>query len=165
MDYKRKKYLRQKLHIENIKLFYKFFIITQLQSANTIQWSFVSNELLKYNFKIKTFSVKLLKKSNFFLPDNLAQSCLMQNQNIYNGKIAIIYPAKMNKHDIKQALIFLESTSLFIPLFAFFDNRFLVPSQLKKVINASFDINALKITSFLLRYKVSLLSMIQLVNK
>mmetsp|Transcript_31568 Transcript_31568/g.80380 ORF Transcript_31568/g.80380 Transcript_31568/m.80380 type:complete len:168 (-) Transcript_31568:421-924(-) len=165
MNYKRKKYLQQKLHLENIQLNCKFFVIIQLKSMNTSQWASLTHELAKYNFKAKSFSTKLLQKNNSFLPDGLVKVCLARQQKIYNGKIVVLYPTNTHLADIKQMLQFLEGTGLVIPLFSFVDNRFLAVPLLKKIVSTSFEVKSVKVMVFLLGQIMSIVNTLQLINK
>ncbi|YP_001874769.1 hypothetical protein HAM_017 (mitochondrion) [Hemiselmis andersenii] len=165
MNYKRKKNLHQKLHLENTRLNYKFFIIIQLKSINTYQWSLMANELLKYNFKVKAFSTRLLHKNACFIPVNLARVCLSRKQKMYGGKIGILYPTNSCLVDIKQVLHFLEATGFALFLFAFVNERFLGVPSLKKIANISSKTGSLQIIGSLLYPIISLIGTLQLVNK
>ena len=132
---------------------------------NTYQWSFIANELLKYNFKVKAFSTKLLQKNNFFLPANLAKICLTRKHKIYNGQTVILYPLNTSLSDAKKALEFLETTGLAIPLFAFANKRFLGVPLLKKIVNSAFEVNPLKIIVFLLSPTLSIIGTLRSINK
>jgi len=165
MDYKRKKYLQQKLHLEHIQLNYKFFIIIQLKSMHTSEWASMANEMSKYNFKAKSFSTKLLQRDNSFIPEDLAKICLHRSQKIYNGKIVVLYPINANLTQIEQVLSLLEKSNIAIPLFAFVDKRFINVSLLKKIVNEASDVNSAKIVMFLLFHVLSIINTLKSINK
>jgi hypothetical protein len=141
MEYKKLKYIRQKLDINTIFSNSKLFMLLQIKSIDIYQWINLKKQLIKFNVKIKACSVKLLKKSGLILPAPFL--------NVYNGKTIILYSRYIKIWKIKEFLRFSEKISFLISLFTFFKSRFLPMALFKKTISVSIKIKQFQLIFFL----------------
>jgi ribosomal protein L10 len=147
MKYKQHKYTRQKLDINTISNS-TFFMILQIKSIDIYQWINFKKQLNIYNVKIKSCSVKLLKRKSIFLTNYYLDNNV---KNMYNGKTIIIYSNYEKILKIKEFFIFLKENLFFINLFTHFKSRFLYIDLFEKIINDSIETTQFKLILLLQR--------------
>jgi len=159
MKYKKKKYFKQNLDLKTIYLSTNFIFFFQLKPINITNWVSLKKLAFKHNLKLKIYSVKFLKKNNFFV----LKSKLITK--LYSSKILLIYRQNyISNIDYTQLLsnfLYFENLNFLICIYVLFEKKIFLANDFKKLIKLCLKNAKLILINILLIKALSFLKLLE----
>lgn len=142
MQYKRKKYIKHKLSLDQIIISSSFVAIAQLRSTDISEWISIKQKLLKYKIRIKLCSLNLLKKNSILHRNELILAKaynVSYDRNLYYGNVVLLYSIKSNLSYLNELVKTMVNTKFFVPLSIYFQTRFQSLTQFRRLLTLKLD--------------------------